>query len=196
MELKNVENPIDSAGALKRTLSNLFYGWGYNFYRKENQLRADDLLIRGKISEDLGKARGSLGALESTYRREHLPAPTREHPFPSSEAVRVAKIFTQVGQKLEAFEIKVRTASVPEMDRIHQRHLQERATLEALTEIDLKLVGLVLDVLKKIIDTPATSTLDDTSAATEQFLKSLIGDCDALNGSWTQREQVLSSLIT
>ena len=180
---------------LKRTLSNLFYGWGYNFYRKENQLRADDLLIRGKISEDLGKARGSLGALESAYRREHLPAPTREHPFPSAEAIRVAKLFTQAGQKFEAFETKVRTASVPEMDRIHQRHLQERATLEALTEIDLKLVGLVLDVLTKIIDTPANSLLEGASAAIEQFLKSLISDCEAFNSSWAQREQVLSSLM-
>jgi len=28
---------------------NLFYGWGYNFYRLENQLRADDLTIRAKV---------------------------------------------------------------------------------------------------------------------------------------------------
>ena len=54
MELKTTANPIDSAGPVKQVLSNLFYGWGYNFYRKENQLRADDLLIRSKVSELLG----------------------------------------------------------------------------------------------------------------------------------------------
>ena len=32
------------AGPLKQLAVNLFHGWGYNFYRKENQLRTDDLL--------------------------------------------------------------------------------------------------------------------------------------------------------
>jgi hypothetical protein len=33
---------------LEKTAVNLFYGWGYNFYRLENQLRADDLTVRAK----------------------------------------------------------------------------------------------------------------------------------------------------
>ena len=32
--------------ALTEIAINLFHGWGYNFYRVENQLRADDQLIR------------------------------------------------------------------------------------------------------------------------------------------------------
>ena len=39
-------DPISGKGPIAQTASLLFYGWGYNFYRVENQLRADDLLIR------------------------------------------------------------------------------------------------------------------------------------------------------
>jgi len=36
-------------GPLSQIAINLFYGWGYNFYRQENQLRADDQLIRAQV---------------------------------------------------------------------------------------------------------------------------------------------------
>ncbi len=65
---------------------NLFYGWGYNFYRLENQLRADDLTIRAKVGWLLGVARGAVEAAESAYRRVNLPAPTREKPRPDVAA--------------------------------------------------------------------------------------------------------------
>ena len=57
---------------------NLFYGWGYNFYRLENQLRADDILVRGKVGWLLGLARASIEEAESVYRRAFLPPPSRE----------------------------------------------------------------------------------------------------------------------
>jgi hypothetical protein len=38
------------AGALRQVATNLLYGWGYNFYRIENQLRADDRLVRCLVS--------------------------------------------------------------------------------------------------------------------------------------------------
>jgi hypothetical protein len=61
------------AEALEKIAINLFYGWGYNFYRKENQLRADDQLIRSKVGLLLGWARKSVETAERDYRREFLP---------------------------------------------------------------------------------------------------------------------------
>ena len=58
-------DPINSAGPIKQTAVLLFYGWGYNFYRRENQLRADDLLIRTKVGGILAQARSHLSALEA-----------------------------------------------------------------------------------------------------------------------------------
>ena len=48
------------AGALRQIATNLFYGWGYNFYRVENQLRADDQLVRSKAASLLGIAMASV----------------------------------------------------------------------------------------------------------------------------------------
>ncbi len=76
---------------LSKVAVNLFNGWGYNFYRVENQLRADDLLVRAKIGWLLGRAQGSVTAAESAYRREFLPPPSRAKPRPDAEAVRARR---------------------------------------------------------------------------------------------------------
>lgn len=159
MELKTTDNPIESAGPAKQVLSNLFYGWGYNFYRKENQLRADDLLIRAKVSEMLAAMRAHLAALERDWRREHLPAPTREHPFPDAAAVSTAQALQRAQQGVEALETKIRTAPVPEMDRVTQRHVNERDALERLAAVDGELVMAAksaLDAAAGLLD-PATA---------------------------------------
>jgi len=73
VELKVIINPIDQAGPARRLLSNLFYGWGYNFYRRENELHTDDLLIRGKLSQLLRDSRMHVALLHGAFLRKHLP---------------------------------------------------------------------------------------------------------------------------
>ena len=58
--------------AIEQIAVNLFYGWGYNFYRLENQLRADDLTVRNQVCSLLGQARASVDTAESAYRRAFL----------------------------------------------------------------------------------------------------------------------------
>lgn len=159
MELKTTQNPIDAAGPVKQVLANLFYGWGYNFYRKENQLRADDLLIRGKLGEMLAAMRAHLAELERNWRRDRLPAPSREHPFPDAAAVATAQALQRTQQAVEALETRLRTAPVPEMDRVMQRHLNERDTLERLAAVD----GELALAAKAALD--AVSALRDPAAA-------------------------------
>jgi hypothetical protein len=186
MELKSVPNPIESAGPVKQVLSNLFYGWGYNFYRRENQLRADDLLIRGKLSALLAECRKHVGELEERYRREHLPAPTREHPYPDPAALATVQALHRASQRIESLETAIRTAAVPEMDRIHQRHRIEGATLAQLVEVDSALVLAVIALRD------ATVALQDSGAAAAA-LGALL-DASAIHAQWTQREQILSAL--
>ncbi|MFD2781103.1 hypothetical protein ACFS32_08290 [Novosphingobium pokkalii] len=52
---------------------NLFRGYGYTFYRAENDLRADDQRIRRMVSELLQQARKGLSEAEGRYRREVIP---------------------------------------------------------------------------------------------------------------------------
>ena len=186
MELNSTANPIDAAGPVKQVLANLFYGWGYNFYRRENQLRADDLLIRGKLSELLGQCRAHAAQLESDFRREHLAPPTREHPFPDAAAVSAAQALERAAHKIDALETAIRTAPVPEMDRIHQRHRNERTTLEQLVAADGDLVLAVVNLRDGVL------ALTDGASAPVQ-LQSLLAAQD-IQALWNRREQILSVL--
>lgn len=187
MELKTTANPIDGAGDARQVLSNLFYGWGFNFYRKENQLRADDLLIRGKLSELLGQTRAHLAALEAGYRREHLPSPTREHPFPDSAAVANAQSLQRTQREFESTETAIRTASVPEMDRISQRHRNEGETLQQLVAIDSDMVLAV-----KNLHAAITALNDGSTAGSEA---SALLKASGIAALWKRREQTLSILM-
>jgi hypothetical protein len=129
------------AGLLRQIATNLFYGWGYNFYRVENQLRADDQLVRSKAASLLGEAVSSVGAAESEYRREFLPPPSRVKPFPDASAVADAQRLERLGQAICAIEAALQQQPVPGNDRMTQRYREEAPTLQKLLDHDERLVG-------------------------------------------------------
>ena len=125
---------------LEAAVINLFYGWGYNFYRTENQLRTDDLLIRSKVGELLAEARADIVTAGLAYRHEHLPPPTRENPFPSAEAVRTAQAIDAAAAELAAIAGQLHGAPAPGNDRMWERHRNEADTLARLSQIDKEMV--------------------------------------------------------
>ncbi len=127
--------------AMQKIAINLFYGWGYDFYRKENQLRADDQLVRAKACELLGQAADGLARAESDYRRRHLPPPTREKPFPDARAIEGAQDLERLGRDISAVKGRISAMPVPENDRMTQRYREEAATLAALVACDEQLIG-------------------------------------------------------
>ena len=152
------------AGTLTQVAINLFYGWGYNFYRKENQLRADNLLIREKVGALLGSARKSVETAESDYRRENLPPPSREKPRHDPAALAGAQAIERLSRAIGALQGLITAQPVPENDRMTQRHREEASTLQRLIESDQKLAGqaeLLRSMLEKkngawIIENTAT----------------------------------------
>ncbi len=120
---------------------NLFHGYGYNFYRQENQLRADDQKVRTLVCELLASAQKAVSAAEGAFRRERIPAPTRANPFPPAEIVADARRLEALCQAIGGVEGQVRHAPVPENDRMTQRYREEAATLLSLVEKDKLLVG-------------------------------------------------------
>lgn len=184
MDLKSTANPIDTAGPVKATLSNLFYGWGYNFYRKENQLRADDLLIRSKIGELLGQCREHLRKLEADFRREHLGPPTREHPFPDRAALATAQAMERAQRDIESLETRIRNASVPEMDRIHQRRRNEHDTLQKLADVDQSLASATINFHEGVLKLADAGT---AATAAPRLLQA-----SGIDTTWQRREQVLA----
>ena len=121
---------FDDLDALERIAVNLFYGWGYNSYRLENQLRADDLTVRAKVGWLLGQARAEVETAESAYRRLHLPPPTRQKPRPDADAVAGAQTLERLSQAIGALEGQIRAQPVPETDRMTQRYRHEAPTLQ------------------------------------------------------------------
>jgi hypothetical protein len=128
-------------GALQQAAINLFHGWGYDFYRTENQLRADDQLVRSKAAWLLGMARASVETADAGYRREFFGTPTREKPFPNSSVTAAAQQLERLAASIGTIGGRLQSQPVPENDRMTQRYRQEADTLKALIKCDERLVG-------------------------------------------------------
>lgn len=171
------------AGLLRQLATNLFYGWGYNFYRLENQLRADDQLVRTRAASLLGMAMTNVHDLEAEYRREFLPPPTRQHPLPDAAAVATAQRLERLVGEIGALELCIHQQPVPENDRMSQRYRNEAATLKKLIHQDEQLVGQC-ELLRSIV---AGKRLDSLL----QNLPDLEMGLEAIRSTLRSRETVL-----
>jgi hypothetical protein len=184
LELKVIVNPLDGTGPGKRLLSNLFYGCGYNFYRRASELCADDKVIRGKLSELLRECRVHLSVLEAAFRRQHRPLPDRDYSFLGPQALVMAQALSIAQRDLQTMETAIHTATLPERDRLHQPHRGERDTLERLVALD----GEVLLALVTLRD--AVARLKDGPAAAAR-MGDLLRASD-FGVPWSRREALLS----
>jgi hypothetical protein len=165
---------VNSAGPIKQTALLLFYGWGYNFYRRENQLRADDLLIRAKAGGILAEARSHLGRLEAEFRRINLPAPTREHPLPDPRNTEQARRIERGGRAIETVATAILNAPAPTDDFIWLRHRAEGGILQTLQDIDIRLVDAAVEFHDRLIESDlAAISGDDLEARIGQWLEPL-----------------------
>ena len=160
------------AGPIRQIATNLFYGWGYNFYRLENQLRADDQLVRAKAAWLLGRALSSVETAESDYRREFLPPPSRQHPFPDASAVASAQKIERLAASIRALEAAMQEQPVPENDRMTQRYRKEAPTLQALISQDELLVGRC-EMLRSILEGQSASVILERISSIENGLTSI-----------------------
>jgi hypothetical protein len=173
------------AGPLRQIATNLFYGWGYNFYKQENQLRADDQLVRSKAATLLGIDKTSVSAAEGDYRREFLPPPSRQKPFPDAAAVAAAQRLEHFARGIGALEALIQQQPVPENDRMTQRYRLEASTLQALIQHDEQLVGQCELLRTKVQGQNGTTILAD--------IAELEGGLDAIRMTLQNREAVLLS---
>ena len=156
---------------IEQVAVNLFYGWGYNFYRAENQLRADSLLVRSHVADILGASRRSVSDREAEFRRG-LPALSREHPRPDPAAMATASALEALAQEISALQGRVATLPVPENDRVSQRLHREKPTLERLVAADRMLVGQA-ELLRGAVATAAVDQLLDGSVGIPELLAGL-----------------------
>ncbi|WP_206240931.1 hypothetical protein [Novosphingobium terrae] len=124
---------------LRQIATNLFHGYGYTYYRTENELRADDQRIRRMVSELLQRSRKALSEAEARYRRERFPAPSRAQPFPPPEAQADARRLEALAGAVSALDGQIAHLPVPGNDFMTQRYRNEAETLRQLAEKDVEL---------------------------------------------------------
>jgi hypothetical protein len=129
-----------SNNPLVQQLQLLLTGYGYNFYNKGNQARADDQLVRERASYFLAHAVELLAQLRSNYYTRFVPPPTRENPFPPAEVMAQIREIETTQQALANVESHIRAMPVPTQDRTWWRFRQEQALLEHLLNFDLLLI--------------------------------------------------------
>ena len=169
-----------------RTWVMLLNGYGYNWYRLDNQLRADDLLIRARASEHLAAAAARLREIEARYRRDHVPTPTREHPDPDPDRLAAVRRIRAATDRVLDIDTRLRGAAVPPDDKIWQRHRDELDSLWRLSECDVVLVGAAKELAGIVAELPLDAGLD---TAAEARLERQLG---FLSAALTKRGELLA----
>ncbi len=141
----------------------LINGYGYNWYRLDNQMRADDLLVRSRVSEHLAAAVARLRDLEGRFRRNFLPPPTREHPDPDPSHLAAARRFRAIEDRIGEIDTRVRGAAVPPNDKIWQRHRSELDMLARLGDCDVLMLGGAKHLADFVAALPADAAVDPAS---------------------------------
>jgi hypothetical protein len=166
----------------------LLNGYGYNWYRLDNQMRADDLLVRSRASEHLENAAARLRALEGRYRRKHLPPLTRAHPDPDPQHLAAAQRFRAVADRIVEIDTRLRGAAVPPDDKIWLRQRGELETLQRLGKCDVALVADANGLVSVVTDLPAEVGIDP---AIEQQIDQHLS---RLAETLTRRDEILAVL--
>jgi hypothetical protein len=180
MELRVIVNPVNGTGPARRLLSNLFYGCGYTFYRRGNELSADDQLIRDKLVQLLQESRAHLSALQATFLLQHRPAPWVPQ---GAAAVFTAQALRHAQRDLEAMEAAVLIDMPPEVGCINQGSPEARGRLEMLVALD----GDALLALVTLRD--AITRLADGGAAAA-MMSSLLA-ASGFTALWSRRQALL-----
>lgn len=166
----------------------LLKGYGYNYYNRENQARADDLLIRQQAAGSLSQAVGYLSSLHSAYRLRYLPPPTREQPFPPREEQQRAAEILALRDRVDQVQSTIHGMPVPTQDKVWKRLRGERETLERLLSTDYLLINSCDGVREWASRTSPESWRDPTHLAE---LEAMLRELDATIG---ERRQILQRL--
>lgn len=152
-------------GAVRQVLSNLLGAYGYNLYDDKNRMRADDLLVRGQAAAALGEAANALRDLRAAYRRQFIPPPSREQPYPPADRMARLDAMARVQERLADLETRIRNMAVPPTDRVWARFRDEARLLGDLLLHDYALIAPAVALRDQSLAlTPDTWTPEAASA--------------------------------
>lgn len=130
----------ETTNPILQQLDLLMLGYGFNFYRAESKLRADDLLVRQKACAQLGRAASRIGDLTAEFQNTCIPAPTRDQPYPPPELTRRLADLQSLRQRIFDSAAMIQGLPAPAQDRIWRRLRDEHTVLQSLLTADLGLL--------------------------------------------------------
>jgi len=120
----------------------LLGAYGFNFYNDVTNARADDLLVRQAASSRLTAANAALTKLEADFRKQFVPASTREQPYPPAEVMQAAREIVALKARIGDIDAQLRGSSAPTQDKVWWRVRNELSTLNALLSYDNQIIGM------------------------------------------------------
>ncbi len=108
-------------------------------YTAKGRLRADDLLVRERVTRSLAEATARLRDLASQWRADRVPASTRENPFPPAEVMAPLRQADKLGRDIDGAAVAVRGLPLLAEDKVWDR--VRRGGLDELMQFDWALVG-------------------------------------------------------
>ncbi|HEX5417021.1 MAG TPA: hypothetical protein VFZ25_15265 [Chloroflexota bacterium] len=129
------------ADGVHNVLVNLFSAYGYNLYEGKNRARADDLVLREKVADELANAAAALRSLRTAYQKRFIPPPSRENPSPPPERLAALRAIGESQQRVSDLESRVRGMTVPTQDRVWEKFRGEKALLNQLILHDYNLAA-------------------------------------------------------
>jgi hypothetical protein len=129
---------MDSAEPASLAQLQKLLGAGYNFYRLTDRQRADDLFVRARAADAIGRVAARVTETMAAARRA-IPPATRENPFPDPLLMaQITQLRTLQG-RLCALETRLRgPAALP--DRDFSRLRASPAHCERLVHLDAALL--------------------------------------------------------
>jgi hypothetical protein len=189
MSIPNIEAPLVSIGRnpniITQAVMLAYTGWGYNFYSTTNKLRADDLLIRSKISGLLSRVAADLSGFGAKLAAT-VPAPSRQDPLPGRDIMAIVVELRRLSSEIDSLSVKITALTTPGRDKIWDRHRDQNTTLLRLQGFDLYLGQLVFD-LKGLVETKMPAEMKN-----EQVREELDAKLIEIRSALREREDMLA----
>jgi hypothetical protein len=144
-------------------------------YTEKGRLRADDQLVRQRVTRGLGESSARIRELISRWRAERVPPSTREQPFPPAEVMEPIRQAERLIRTIDDTAAAIKGLPVLNQDRVWDR--VRRVGLQDLLQFDWTMVG-ESDLMARDLD--QVGGLDELDVAAYEArvrkIKDLVGE--------------------
>lgn len=169
LDIRTFVNGSGEQSDLRKAFETALSLWGYDYHNPIALLRHNDGVVRRLAHTALIDAAAALGALADRYRAERVPPSSRANPFPTGDMTTAMNRALAPAQRLRNTASLLMGMEAPLTDGFAKRLRDERATLENLITIDIRLV-LVAREIRQTATTLHASDLDNPQADLETQL--------------------------